>query len=112
MSHQSEQHKEIEMTSKNTNAHGLIIEFFKENESIDIRELPANEKRGAMKLYSQVGYAHLGGKFPVETVISLEEGQPAYTAGKYYYGRSSFVIGQYDKLSFARNPVLIPVDDF
>lgn len=88
----------------------LIIEVFKEDEKIDIRELPANEKRGAMKLYSQRVYAHLGGKFPVETSVSLEEGQPAYVQGKYYPHAQSFAVGKYDRLEFARQMILIPFE--
>ncbi|WP_305829479.1 single-stranded DNA-binding protein [Photobacterium leiognathi] len=87
----------------------LIIEIFKENESIDTRTIPANEKRGELKLYSQVAYAHLGGKFPVETSISLEEGQPAYIAGKYELHQSSFQVGNYDRLEFSRKIVLVPL---
>lgn len=89
----------------------LIIEIFKENEVIDSRTLPANEKRGELTLYSQVAYAHLGGKFPVETSVSLEDGQPAYAAGKYLVHQSSFRVGQYDRLEFDRKLILVPLDN-
>ncbi|GLT14047.1 single-stranded DNA-binding protein [Vibrio algivorus] len=88
----------------------LIIEVFKENEVVDVRELPANDKRAAMKLYSQVAYAHTGGKFPVEFRLPLEEGQPAYTEGKYYFTQDSFKVGQFDRLEFDRNLKLVPVN--
>jgi len=88
----------------------LIIEVFKEDEKVDVRELPANEKRGALKLYSQRAYAHTGGKFPVETTISLEEGQPPYVPGKYYPHASSFKVGQFDRLEFDRQMILVPFE--
>lgn len=87
----------------------LIIEIFKENESIDTRTIPANDKRGELKLFSQVAYAHLGGKFPVQTTIGLEEGQPYYAAGKYELHQSSYQVGNYDRLEFARKIILVPV---
>lgn len=88
----------------------LIIEIFKENEVVDSRTLPATDKRGALTLFSQVAYAHLGGKFPVETKVSLEDGQPAYKEGKYELHQQSFKVGQYDRLEFDRRTVLMPVD--
>lgn len=88
----------------------LIIEIFKENEIVDVRELPANEKRGALKLYSQIAYAHTGGKFPVEFKLPLEDGQPHYTAGKYYLTQDSFKVGQFDRLEFDRNLKLVLVN--
>ncbi|CAH7181249.1 fumarate reductase [Vibrio lentus] len=91
------------------NTNGLIIEIFKENELVDSRVIPAKGDRGAMTLYSQIAYAHLGGKFPVEMSLSLEEGQPAHSVGKYYVHSSSFKVGNYGRLEFDRKITLIPV---
>ncbi|WP_318415127.1 single-stranded DNA-binding protein [Photobacterium leiognathi] len=89
----------------------LVIEIFKENELVDTRILPANANRGEIKLHSQVGYAHLGGKFPVEMSIPLEEGQPHYMAGRYELDQKSFVVGQYNRLEFSRNMILLPINE-
>lgn len=87
---------------------GLIIEIFKDNESIDTRVIPAKGDRAEMKLYSQVAFAHLGGRFPVEFSLSLQEGQPYYTEGRYVLHSSSFKVGQYGRLEFERNMILVP----
>lgn len=87
---------------------GLKIEIFKENELVDTRVIPAKGDRGEMRLYSQVAYAHLGGKFPVEMSLPLEEGQPYYTSGMYFIHASSFKVGNYGRLEFDRNIKLIP----
>lgn len=88
----------------------LVIEIFQDNVVVDERVLPANEKRGALTLRSQVAFAHIGGRFPVEMSLSLQEGDAPYPAGKYFLDASSFEVGQYDRLGFARNLVLIPID--
>lgn len=88
----------------------LIIEIFPDNVVVNKRELPPRGERGAMTLCSQVAFAHLGGRFPVEMSLSLQEGDAPYPAGKYYLDASSFEVGQYDRLGFARNLVLIPID--
>lgn len=88
----------------------LIIEIFKENELIDTRQGVSAKSGKPWKQFSQIAYAHLGGKFPVETKIPLEEGQPHYIAGKYELHMKSFLIGDFDKLSVGRDMLLIPVD--
>ncbi len=87
---------------------GLIVEIFEDNVSIDTRTIPPKGDRGEMKLYSQVAFAHLGGRFPVEFSLSLEEGQTPYPAGRYVLHASSFKVGQYGRLEFERNLLLIP----
>ncbi len=90
---------------------GLTIEIFKDNETVDTRVIPPKGERGEMKLYSQVAFAHLGGRFPVEFSLPLEEGQPAYSAGMYVLHASSFKVGQFGRLEFERNLLLIPQSD-
>ncbi len=88
----------------------LVIEIFPDNVVVDERVLPANEKRGALTLRSQVAFAHLGGRFPVEMSLSIQDGASAYPAGKYHLDASSFEVGQYNRLGFARDLTLIPID--
>ncbi|AXH76362.1 MAG: helix-destabilizing protein [Inoviridae sp.] len=87
----------------------LVIEFFKEDESVLIRDIPANANRGALKLYYQIAYAHTGNKFPVMFNINLEEGQPPYKAGQYSLSQESFTVGQYDRFELARRLILVPI---
>ncbi|EGU40224.1 fumarate reductase subunit C, partial [Vibrio scophthalmi] len=87
---------------------GLTIEIFEDNVLVDTREIPARGERSAMKLFSQVAFVHLGGRFPVEFSLSLEENQAPYPAGKYSLHASSFKVGQYGRLEFERNLLLIP----
>ncbi|ELV8596816.1 hypothetical protein QNE22_004251, partial [Vibrio fluvialis] len=58
-------------------------------------------------IYEQLAYAYLGGKFPVEMKLGLEQGQPAYVAGLYTIHPSSFVINQYGSLELKRFGLLI-----
>ncbi|HHF3243626.1 TPA: single-stranded DNA-binding protein [Vibrio alginolyticus] len=92
------------------NISGLVIEIFPDNVVVDKRELPAKGDRPAMTLCSQVAFAHLGGRFPVEFSLSLQEGDAPYSAGKYFVDASSFEVGQYGRLGFSRNILLIPID--
>lgn len=86
----------------------LIIEIFKENESLDVRE---GEKNGKpWKQISQIGYAHLGGKFPLECKVKIQDGQPAYTAGKYRLSVNSFTVGRYGDIELGREMILLPLD--
>lgn len=89
---------------------GLVIEIFQDNVCVDKRELPAKGDRAAMTLCSQVAFAHLGGRFPVEFSLSLQEGDAPYAAGKYFVDASSFEVGQYGRLGFSRNVLLIPIE--
>lgn len=90
---------------------GLLIEIFKDNEIVDAREIPAKGDRDAMTIYSQVAFAHLGGRFPVEFSLPLQQGDSAYPAGMYYLHSSSFKIGDFGRLAFERKLVLIPASN-
>lgn len=87
----------------------LVIEIFEENVVVDERVIPPKGDRGEMKIYSQVAFAHLGARFPVEISLSLEQGASPYPAGKYQLHISSFKVGQYGRLEFERNLMLVPV---
>ncbi|BCG15193.1 TPA: single-stranded DNA-binding protein [Vibrio parahaemolyticus] len=90
----------------------LKIEIFPENVQIETRTIPAKEGKPPRNIYEQVAYAHLGGKFPVEMKLQLEEGQPAYVAGLYTVHPSSFVINQFGSLELKRFGLLLdPIDE-
>ncbi|MBL4745937.1 MAG: hypothetical protein JKY08_06190 [Flavobacteriaceae bacterium] len=88
----------------------LIIEVFKENESLDIREGVSVKTGKPWKQISQIAYVSLGGKFPVETSIPMQDGQPFYKAGKYQVHYSSFKVGDFNKLEFGREIILVALD--
>ena len=88
----------------------LIVEIFKENECLDVREGTSVKTGKPWKQISQIGYAHLGGKFPVETAIPMQDGQSFYKAGKYQVHYSSFKVGDFNKLEFGRDIILVPLD--
>ncbi|PNH87218.1 single-stranded DNA-binding protein [Vibrio diazotrophicus] len=85
----------------------LKIEIFPENVNIETRVIPAKDDKPSRTIYEQIAYAHLGGKFPVEMKLQLEQGQPAYVAGLYAIHPSSFVINQYGSLELKRFGLLI-----
>nr|WP_012763641.1 single-stranded DNA-binding protein [Vibrio parahaemolyticus]ACS44818.1 fumarate reductase subunit C [Vibrio parahaemolyticus] len=85
----------------------LKIEIFSENEQTETRIIPAKDDKPSRNIYEQVAYAHLGGKFPVEMKLQLDQGQPAYTAGLYTIHPSSFAINQYGSLELKRFGLLI-----
>ncbi|PNI00200.1 hypothetical protein C1N32_21640 [Vibrio diazotrophicus] len=85
----------------------LKIEIFPENERIETRTIPGKDDKPGRTIYEQLAYAYLGGKFPVEMKLGLEQGQPAYVAGLYTIHSSSFVINQYGSLELKRYGLLI-----
>lgn len=88
----------------------LLIEIFKENETLDIREGVSQKNGRPYKMITQVGYAHVGGKFPKEFKIKMQDGQPAWPAGKYTLSVNSLVISPYGDLEVGREMLLLPVD--
>lgn len=86
----------------------LIIEIFKENEALDIREGISQKNGKPWKMITQIGYAHTGGKFPVEMKVKLQDGQPAYTAGKYILSINSLEVNPYGDLQVGREMILLP----
>ncbi len=85
----------------------LKIEIFQENAVIKTRTIAAKDGKPGRVIYEQIAYAYLGGKFPVEMKLQLEEGQPAHVAGLYTIHPSSFVINQYGSLELKRFGMLI-----
>ncbi|WP_337222972.1 single-stranded DNA-binding protein, partial [Vibrio alginolyticus] len=51
----------------------LKIEIFKEDERLITRTIPGREGKAPRTIYEQTAYAYLGGKFPVEMKLSLDE---------------------------------------
>ncbi len=88
----------------------LIIEVFKENEVVDVFEGISAKNNKPFRMLTQVGYAHTGGKYPVEFKIKMQEGQPAWPAGKYRLAVSSLVVGMRGDLEIGREMLLLPVD--
>jgi len=86
----------------------LIIEIFKENETLDIREGVSNSRE--WKQITQIGYAYLGQQFPLQCKIKIKDGQPFYKAGKYKLDMTSFYIGKYGDITLGRDMILIPVE--
>lgn len=85
----------------------LKIEIFPENETIEIRTIPAKDDKPSRNIYEQIAYVYLGGKFPVEMKISLEKNQAPYAPGIYTMHSSSFVVNQYGALELKRFGQLI-----
>ena len=52
--------------------------------------------------WSQKGFAHLGGAFPVEIKIPLQNASHAYSVGLYDIDTKSFRVGQYGNLELSR----------
>ncbi|MZI93249.1 hypothetical protein F9817_08570 [Vibrio sp. CAIM 722] len=80
----------------------LTIEIFKEDERINTRTIPGREGKPARVIYEQTAYAHLGGKFPVEMKLGLDEGQPPYAPAKYTVHSSSFIVNNFGSLELKR----------
>ncbi|CAH8186285.1 single-stranded DNA-binding protein [Vibrio aestuarianus] len=85
----------------------LKIEIFKENENLQIRTIPGKDGKQPRTIYEQTAYAYLGGKFPVEMKLNLEEGQPPHVAGFYTVHSSSFVINNFGGLELKRFGLLL-----
>ncbi|ELM6646146.1 G5P family DNA-binding protein [Vibrio vulnificus] len=80
----------------------LKIEIFKENEALKTRTIQGKEGKPSRTIYEQIAYAYLGGKFPVEMKLSLEEGQPPYVAGIYTVHSSSYVVNNFGGLELKK----------
>ena len=51
----------------------LKIEIFPENAQVESRSIPAKDNKPPRNIYEQIAYAYLGGKFPVEMKLQLEQ---------------------------------------
>ncbi len=89
----------------------LEIEVFKEDEKSLTRTIPGKDGKPPRTLYEQTAYAYLGGKFPVEMKLSLDEGQPPYAPGRYTLHCSSFLVNGYGNLELKKyGQVITPVE--
>lgn len=80
----------------------LKIEIFPENVNFLTRTIPGKDGKASRTIYEQTAYAYLGGKFPVEMKLSLDDGQSAYEAGQYTVHSSSYVVNNYGGLELKR----------
>ena len=86
----------------------VLIEIFKENESLDINE-GISKKGNPYKIISQYGYATLADKFPIKIKIKMEDGQPFYKEGVYELMiKSALSVSPHGDLEFGRTMILIP----
>ena len=76
----------------------LKIEILKGHEYPESRARRDNQEL----TWSQKGFAHLGGAFPVEIKIPLENATKAYSVGVYEVDVKSFRVGQYGNLELSR----------
>ncbi|MGR5413063.1 single-stranded DNA-binding protein [Vibrio astriarenae] len=89
----------------------LKIEIFPENETVDVRTIPAKEDKPSRKIFEQIAYAYLGGKFPVEMKISLNQGDEAYPQGIYTVDQSSYLVNNFGGIELKRYGLkLIPMN--
>lgn len=85
----------------------LQIEIFPENVALITRTLPPKDGKPGRSFNEQIAYAHLGGKFPVEMKLSVQDGQQPYSAGTYSVDASSFAINAYGGLELKRFGLII-----
>ena len=64
----------------------------------------------AFSINEQKAYIYLGGDYPQEFKLNLEQGQPPYSAGFYELHESSIFVGDYSKLRIG-NIMLVPITD-
>lgn len=80
----------------------LQIEVFPENVTIITRNIPPKDGKPGRSFYQQTAYVNLGGKFPVEMNLPLNEGEQPYIAGTYEVDPSSFVVNNFGGLELKR----------
>lgn len=85
----------------------LKIEIFPEDAQFQTRTIPGKDGKASRTIYEQTAYAYLGGKFPVEMKLSLDEGQPAYIAGLYSVHSNSYVVNNFGGLELKRFGLLL-----
>ncbi|MCH4294418.1 G5P family DNA-binding protein [Shewanella sp. 3B26] len=79
----------------------LKIEVFQEDAKIHTRTMPPKDGKPGRTLHEQVAYAYLGGKFPVQMKLQVDEGVP-YSAGMYTVDSSSFMVNNFGGLELKR----------
>lgn len=78
------------------------IEIFEEDVKVDVRTTRAKEDKPARQIYEQVAYAYLGGKFPVQIKLSLDDGQQPYPAGMYTPDSESYTVNNFGGLELRK----------
>lgn len=80
----------------------LHIEVFPENVALISRTMPPKDGKPGRTFNEQIAYVNLGGKFPVEMKLQLNEGQQPYQAGIYTVAPSSFMVNNFGGLELKR----------
>ena len=78
------------------------IEVFQEDVTVTARNMPPKDGKPGRTIYEQTAYAHLGGKFPVQMKLQVEDPTKTYPAGEYQIDSSSFVINNFGGLELKR----------
>lgn len=85
------------------NNNELVIEIVAGHEAVQTRMVQGKPR------FSQKAYAHLGGAFPHEIRVPVEDPQRPYRVGRYNVALNSYQVGKYGDLQI--NPfefVLVP----
>lgn len=85
----------------------LKIEIFPEDIKLNTRVIPPKDGKPGRTIYEQTAYAHLGGKFPVQMKLQIEDPSKTYPAGDYQIDSSSFVINNFGSLELKRFGLLL-----
>ncbi|MGP1782730.1 single-stranded DNA-binding protein [Shewanella frigidimarina] len=80
----------------------LKIEVFPEDINVITRTMQPKDDKPGRTFYEQIAYAYLGGKFPVQMKLQVENPASAYQAGEYQVDASSFIINNYGGLELKR----------
>lgn len=89
----------------------LKIEIFQEDAKVHTRTIPPKDGKPGRTLHEQVAYVHLGGKFPVQMKLQIDEGVP-YSAGTYTVDSSSFMVNNFGGLELRRFGMkIVPLDE-
>ncbi len=66
------------------------------------KTFPAKGDKPANTVYEQRAYVHLGGAFPTQIIITLDDHNDAYPVGKYIIDPSSYAVSRYGQLEINR----------
>lgn len=80
----------------------LKIEVFQEDVTVTARNMPPKDGKPGRTIYEQRAYAYLGGKFPVQMKLQVEDPTKTYQAGEYQVDSSSFVVNNFGGLELKR----------
>lgn len=80
----------------------LKIEIFKEDVHVEQSQTRPKDGKQPRTLYNQTAYVYLGGKFPVQMKIGLEENQTAYAAGIYTIKSESYSVNNFGSLELKK----------